>query len=122
MDGLITQDGYDAWGGGSEQNALARLVSLNDPQVFNPNIPANHVVGIFRDDGGGVRHLSHVMLSLGGGLCIGSNNGCIGGAANWSVQNIGSLLNWPGPRVNPDLHGNARFVHHRSGNAAAANF
>ncbi|MEH1937846.1 MAG: DUF4157 domain-containing protein [Nostoc sp.] len=88
-----------------ENSARQLLVGENDNLAVNPNIPANNVVGVFRrEQQGGPLKLSHVMLSLGGNLCIGSNNGCIGGQANWSVSSLSELFDWPGNGGNPTLN------------------
>ena len=70
------------------------------------------------------------MLSLGNGLCIGSNNGCIGGSSDWSVQDLNTQLTWPEGGGNPtiEIEPNApdcvkkRFVYYRAVTTAAASF
>jgi hypothetical protein len=116
LDRLISRRKYNSWGN-SQQAALARLVDMHDLMANNPNIPANTIVGIFRNNPYPI--LSHVMLSLGNGLCIGSNNGCIGGSRQWSVVNIAQQLNWNGNNP-PTFGNNPRLVYYR-GVATAIN-
>ncbi|MGW3631391.1 EndoU domain-containing protein [Streptomyces sp. NPDC005122] len=107
MSGYVTRARHDVWPRTTE-GAEKYLVSTGDLAVRAPlDIPAGHVVGIFRRLAeGGPRRLSHVMLSLGEGRAIGSNNGLLGGAGTWSVHHLGSfedehgvvrngLLSWP---------------------------
>lgn len=118
LDGLISWNKYNSWGN-SQQAALARLVDMHDSMAINPNIPTDTIVGIFRNNPHPI--LSHVMLSLGNGLCIGSNNGCIGGSTQWSVVDIAQQLNWDG--INPPTLGNnPRLVYYRGVRTAINRF
>ena len=132
LEGAISDAQYSQWGN-TNADALSKLVNQNDTLANSPNIPENSVVGVFRRNAeGGPLLLSHVMLSLGGGLAIGSNNGCIGGTGDWSVQDLAALLSWPpgggNPTLGPTLEPNApgwareRVIHYRPVSTAVSQF
>jgi len=130
LDEAITMDQYNAWGA-SNAAAIVNLVGTGDNLAAAADIGADNIVGIFRRTAqDGELMLSHVMLSLGGGLCIGTNNGCIGGTADWSVQVLSDLLDWPAEGGNPSVTGEEeapdwareRHVYYRSVDDAAGTF
>lgn len=93
--GCISKDQYEAWPH-KTSGALRTLVNARDAPAYSPDIPAGYVIGIFqRYSEDGPLELCHVMLSLGRGLAIGSNNGCLGGRPDWSVHDLRKLLSWP---------------------------
>ncbi|MCJ7701877.1 MAG: hypothetical protein MUO62_09860 [Anaerolineales bacterium] len=103
LDKLITPDQYAHWGN-TIPDALTKLVNTEDTIAINPNIPDENIIGIFRRYKKNEEpRLSHVMLSLGGGLAVGSNNGCIGGSPAWSFQDLGDKLVWPSEGGNPSV-------------------
>ncbi|GHC39269.1 hypothetical protein [Streptomyces cinnamoneus] len=93
--GVVSPAAYEAWPH-DVAGALRNLVSPRDAKTRSPAIPAGYVVGVFRRlTADGPPDLCHVMLSLGNGLAVGSNNGCLGGRPDWSVHVVRDLLDWP---------------------------
>lgn len=93
--GSVSQEQYEGWLRDTT-GVLKTLVNTEDVPAHSPDIPAGYVIGIFRRHSeGGPPELCHVMLSLGKGLAIGSNNGCLGGRPDWSVHDLRELLRWP---------------------------
>ncbi len=103
--GVITGAQFAGWG--NDQGAASNLAGAGDTVANQAAIPDNQVVCIYRKfsaDGAWV--ISHVMLSAGGSMAIGSNNGCLGGSPAWSVLDLGSALTWSG-RGNPTYEADA---------------
>lgn len=93
--GAVGAAAYEAWPH-DVPGALRNLVNTRDPETRSPGVPAGYVVGVFRRlTADGPLDLCHVMLSLGNGLAVGSNNGCLGGRPDWSVHALRDLLDWP---------------------------
>lgn len=94
---FFARDGFS-----SPQEALTVLFASSPKPVQEPRIRADCVVGVLRKTfAASPFALSHVMISIDGvGGCIGSNNGAIGGAPNWSKVDIAQLLTWR-PQRNP---------------------
>ncbi|MEI9983859.1 MAG: hypothetical protein WDN69_11980 [Aliidongia sp.] len=44
----------------------------------------------------GPRRLSHVMISLGNGLVVGSNNMVLGKPSSWYIFNLDEVMTWAG--------------------------
>uniref|UniRef100_A0A4Y8Q9N4 Uncharacterized protein n=1 Tax=Paenibacillus athensensis TaxID=1967502 RepID=A0A4Y8Q9N4_9BACL len=97
--GDFTREQYEQfeWGykDGSDA-AKAMLVNDGDTEVTDPgSIPDGAAVGLYRAKASSDGYtLAHVMVAKGGGICLGSNNGCIGGTANWSEYDLGKQFDW----------------------------
>jgi hypothetical protein len=71
-------------------------------QVMSPYIKSDCVVGICRKNSSDTPFfLSHVMISVGNGCCIGVNNACIGGSPGWSIVDLTNVFTWQNNNANP---------------------
>jgi hypothetical protein len=97
--GKMSQEEYikfDTELGPVKPRAKRVLVSDADTEVQDPtSIPEGAAVGFYRG-AGETFDLAHVMYSLGGGRCTGTNNGCIGGGGTWAEHDLAAMFSWTG--------------------------